>query len=712
MGKKDKKEKKSKKEKKEKKEHKKKKHQHSDSSDSEDVIQTHQNLAAIDEDEWVERPIAGDGVDVNSGPVAQRDDWMNASLTKTDAPERDWMMAPESNPFRVMEKNTDNDPRVIEAKRKEAIRKERELNPFFAQGGSGLPTEESDAQIGEPPKKKIQFGDGGSTWRMIKLKKVFEISEREDRPLEEVALERYGTLEEFDEARREREFLDNRKGSGREGGGRDRDASWRHPASSSERFHSSAEFKKPETRDPDMDEFGRRRRNDDSKAPLTHAEKNFDKRSSHLPSSLPSQPSKIPPTIPQAYVPKASIPSTVEDADARPPIDVVAARDEMNRIQAKLLKASIMGMDEDPKLKERYESLERDVERAGAAAGERKSENDVVVVPTIDSRGRLQDVGEGGPSRLLPGNRRKRKQADTGDADEDTNISQLLLREKMSSSDNYDQQFANQIAKDITYKEGLDYMDERADNFAKKPSASNTHQRQRAITDYKKAQAAQENCSFCWQDSQPPKTHVLASGTKTYLGLPNFIDMVPYHCLIVPIQHALTTLECEDDVWDEIRNFMKCLIQMNWELGNGVIFIEQVINLKWHRHTFIECIPIPQDKFDLAPAYFKEAINSSEEEWSQHRKLIDTSKTGFRRSLTKELPFFHVWFDPNKGYGHVIEEGHSWEEWFGRQVIASMMDLSPDKWRRPKRANSADNVRRAQVFMKAFSKFDWTKMLE
>lgn len=25
------------------------------------------------------------------------------------------------------------------------------------------------------------------------------------------------------------------------------------------------------------------------------------------------------------------------------------------------------------------------------------------------------------------------------------------------------------------------------------------------------------------------------------------------HCLIVPMQHCLSTLECDDDAWDEIR---------------------------------------------------------------------------------------------------------------------------------------------------------------
>ena len=127
---------------------------------------------------------------------------------------------------------------------------------------------------------------------------------------------------------------------------------------------------------------------------------------------------------------------------------------------------------------------------------------------------------------------------------------------------------------------------------------------------------------------------MIASGNYTYLAIPSTVEMVRGHCLIVPAEHVLTTLDCEDNVWDEIRvesriewciyfvyltvkkkkncyniyniqNFMKCVIQMQWESNKGVIFMEQVINHKWHKHTVIECIPIPMDKYEQAPAYFR-----------------------------------------------------------------------------------------------------------
>jgi hypothetical protein len=144
--------------------------------------------------------------------------------------------------------------------------------------------------------------------------------------------------------------------------------------------------------------------------------------------------------------------------------------------------------------------------------------------------------------------------------------------------------------------------------------------------------------------------------------------------------------------------------------GMGMIFMETVVDLKKHRHTVIECIPVPLEVLGDVPAYFKESLLACESEWSQHQKVIVTDK-GFRRSLVKNLPYFHVWFDPNRGVGHVIEEAADWEPWFGRQVIASILDLAPDKWRRPKLLPLNEVAQRAKTFYHAFEPFDWTKML-
>lgn len=46
---------------------------------------------------------------------------------------------------------------------------------------------------------------------------------------------------------------------------------------------------------------------------------------------------------------------------------------------------------------------------------------------------------------------------------------------------------------------------------------------------------------------------MISLGTQTYLALPNVQELVPGHCQIVPLQHLTSTLECDNDAWDEIR---------------------------------------------------------------------------------------------------------------------------------------------------------------
>ncbi|OAD04168.1 hypothetical protein MUCCIDRAFT_37296 [Mucor lusitanicus CBS 277.49] len=265
---------------------------------------------------------------------------------------------------------------------------------------------------------------------------------------------------------------------------------------------------------------------------------------------------------------------------------------------------------------------------------------------------------------------------------------------------------------DAAFENNLDYMDDKADIMASKKGATEEQKMRRAVTDYKRTQETLSKCKFCYQNGNPPQLAMISLGTTCYLALPNVQELTPGNCLIVPIQHVSSTLECDDDVWTEIRNFQKCLMKMFHEQGKGVVFMETVINLRQQRHAVIEAVPIPYGVYEDAPAYFKEAIMASGEEWSQHKKIIDTSVRGFRHSMVPNLPYFHVWCGLDKGYGHVIENTKDFPYWFGKEVIAGMMDLGPELWRKPRYHHASENHARQQAFIKSWDKWDWTKALE
>lgn len=200
---------------------------------------------------------------------------------------------------------------------------------------------------------------------------------------------------------------------------------------------------------------------------------------------------------------------------------------------------------------------------------------------------------------------------------------------------------------------------------------------------------------------------------------------------------------------------MKSVMRMFAEEDKGVIFYETVISLKPQKHTCIECVPLPWDKYDDIPAYFKESILASEAEWSTHKKLIDFSARpgGFRRAMVPNLPYFMVQFDykGEKGYGHVIEgtgesaatgeEDGALDEgdkgggdfpkcvfvvfstlddlvlkvltcrYFAGEIIGNVLDLEPRRWIRPRRVDYRHNKDRIQVLKKMYEKFDWTGLI-
>ncbi|KAM7522546.1 hypothetical protein LguiA_012448 [Lonicera macranthoides] len=115
---------------------------------------------------------------------------------------------------------------------------------------------------------------------------------------------------------------------------------------------------------------------------------------------------------------------------------------------------------------------------------------------------------------------------------------------------------------------------------------------------------------------------------------------------------------CRDNnAWDEIYNFKKCLIIMFAKQGKDVAFLETVTGLA-QQHCLVEWLLLPQEIAKQAPLYLKKAIDNAEDEWSEHeaKKLIDTSMKGLQGSITKDFPYFHMEFGLRKGYAHVIDE--------------------------------------------------------
>jgi len=62
-----------------------------------------------------------------------------------------------------------------------------------------------------------------------------------------------------------------------------------------------------------------------------------------------------------------------------------------------------------------------------------------------------------------------------------------------------------------------------------------------------------DSCAFCYQEEGPPKAPIVAIGHRAYLSCTQNEELVDGHCIIVPIQHYTSTLDLDDDEWEEIK---------------------------------------------------------------------------------------------------------------------------------------------------------------
>ncbi|PWN42775.1 hypothetical protein IE81DRAFT_289722 [Ceraceosorus guamensis] len=696
----------------------------------------------------------------------------------------------DQDPFSNLAKDRDRKPRPEKPDPEKLQISSRELNTQLVQG-------KSLDEYSTTPTNAPSHGSSGYQWRMMKLRRVYETAEEQNRPLEEVALERYASMADFNEARAERQFIEDRSqtrgagGSGRntpnaasasrkgfmfstpggsEGGSRPSSrASFRRPGESSNPgtpsaqlppsvstrfqqrgFESPANGSKPGTPIPSVFTPTVPRRSQ-----LSQQEQRADR------NDLPAD---------QATAPYQRTATAAESSSetAAPPMDATA----LNRLEAKVLRAELTGSSQATSLRAK---LEREKARSGTG-GDRgggfptdaqhiRPDADegatVQVLPTLDARGRLYDVGSGqaaqNPTSITSGNRlaeknnpdRKRFESHdkkTGERlrynadDDEVTLAELVRQERFGagSSDqkDMDAEFAKRIMNDSNFKNDLDYMDENVERLGRKKMKTDAMKRQFAIQDFAKTKKALDACQYCWQEegAKPPRAPVVSSGTLCYLALPEGEALVDGHCFIVPMQHYLSSLEADDDTWDEIKNFMKCLMQMAHARQQSYIFCETVRSIKHQRHTAIEAIPVPHDLFSELPASFKQEILTVDEEWSQNKKLIEfTSARPFRKSLVPNLPHFAVMWDykGEKGYGHIIEEGdlmegdedtygykgaskggNTFPKYFAAEIIGQLLDLEPRQWRKPRWLDANQQTQAISAFKhKGWSVVDWTKMI-
>jgi len=619
-----------------------------------------------DGDEWVEKEAA------TAPPEEEILDLRGPELKESKVQRDSWMQEPSELDVDYVQRKKREEPKgqFVAAKETHDFKiHESQVNQHLADLQRDFDSdgdEEASAAVDDKPAQhevSYTFGDSGSSWRMTKLKNVYRKAEENKEPVEDVALKTYGDLREFDDAREEEREVDRRKMYGKDYVGLEKPSG---------EFYQERKMK-----------AGLRRESS------THAE------------SEPPAPAAQGERMSEAAPPSTTVPS---DPSA------------LNKLKAQLMKAKLMKAPNAAKLEEEYNL-------ATAAGAANATQSDVVVLSNMDNR---QLAGDRSGEVTAVNGKRGRERGLVVE-NEDMSIEDMVRNEKRTRGafGGEGRNFAERIAKDSKFKNDLDYMNDNAANLSKKVVKSESNLRNTAIGDFQKTQRALASCPLCYHEEsdppQPPTAPVISLATRTYLTLQTEPELAKYGGVIVPLQHRHNLLECDDDEWEEIRNFMKSLTRFYASQDKSVVFYENAAFAASRKgHAAMVAVPLPHHLADNAPAYFKEAILSADEEWSQHKPVIDTQaltqkpgfgKQAFRKALAKEMPYFHVWFSLDGGLGHVVEDERRWPkgDLFAREIIGGMLDRGPETIKKQGRWEKHD--RRVEHFRKRWDAHDWTKVL-
>ncbi|XP_003383183.1 PREDICTED: CWF19-like protein 2 [Amphimedon queenslandica] len=692
-----------------------------------------------EEEEWIEKE--GEDVGMETEPVdatptptpdiaLQRDEWMTLALGPSLSSQRR---------LEELRKRTEEE----EEKKKEPLIDQAgqhplELNPYWRKGGTGLP-EQSDVK---EDKKSTQIGDGGRSWLLRSYKRALERAEQEGRSIEEIAAVQWGSVDKLHEMLREA-GIDPNNPDGHYKGKRElysrmerhREVPYGRYERDSSRY-SPREDKRERRRDrfikPSFEE-GK------STVSLTNDESSnsWRKKTIQLPTSLsPPPPPTVPsvPDKPSSLLPSPSFPPPPPP----PPPPPLVTSTQLNSLAAKIMKAEMFGdSSKVERLKNELKQLQElkskqdlvqpkdkdrtthQTQRGGEERGEKGEE--VVLLTKTDRHGNVRPLsrpsrsGYEGPLSTHTGKGKRTKYF----KDDDTHsLKSLLEAERLSSSDDTQAAILKMASKFVpsSSDRGDETVDDVLDTAAlhgkrKKQLKEEEREMRRAINENKRMMDKLDSCRLCFDSSQFEKHLLIAVGINVYLSLPSVQSLTDGHCLLVPMEHTQSSLLTDENVWSEFNLFRKGLTRMFADRDMDVVFMETYTSSKSHSHMIMECVPLPKEVGELAPMYYKKALQESDQEWSDNKKVIDTSKKGVRGSLPVGLPFFYVEFGTDGGYGHIIEDNSKFPHYFGKEVAGGMLDVEPRLWLKPHRESFERQKEKVLRFCEWWSPYDWTQKL-
>ena len=590
------------------------------------------------------------------------------------------------------------------------------LHDYHKKGGEGYKASKS---IGKPEKS-------ASDWLKRSLKRMQEQATQTGESIERIAAIRYGSWQKFKDMLEEKEVEDgipkHKRFSNQCETSLKSKRKFKRPGEGTSKrdFFSTSETKyKHESRKNIEAKYEKRNSNWKRKLEPIETGHTYDTDKSKITSKHSIEPSRNSLRLDDLNnsLTKTSGEQNTLKTETKP---LILSTEDKNRISAKIVKYEIAGkMDLVQKLQaklERSRQAELQVGKNKNSSNESFEAENVITLTRVDRSGvawpvRNQNLQEDKPSRKKrkilthdeEGNRTKYYEDDN-----QYSLSELVARERSGAADQDHQMMSRMSAKMFQKTDGdiftLDDMFESkiSQVTGKDKEAKRVHDR--SIKETKKKLMRLEKCPLCLGNPECKEYLIVSRGDHSYIRLPSHSPMCDGHCFICPISHSCSAITLDENVWEEIRNFMSFLQNLFYKEGKCCVFLQSVTNVKVSPHFQIECIPILFNLFNELPIYFKKALQDSDHN-SSNKKIIDTRKSkGVRGKIPAGFSYFAVDFGLDGGFAHAVENVDDFPDYFGREVVAGVTGAGVELWRKPREEELSMQTQRVIQFEKKVSK--------
>ena len=385
----------------------------------------------------------------------------------------------------------------------------------------------------------------------------------------------------------------------------------------------------------------------------------------------------------------AAVPDSVETSNLQADEKTITD-DDINSLSARIIKAEMLGNQakvDKLKLKLKDMKKKKDLQRS-----KNHGKTETVILTTTDRKGNVRplDIPEGNER----GKRKREKLCKTHSSngsreryfpdDDAKSLDDLIRNEKLSSKpdESLMLKYAGKLSKMSQGRRDYTLDDMFVSNIAKTVDNS-SKDRNKSLAENLKEHKRNEMCVHCIEKVR--EDSIVHIGKTLYVRVPLYKSLTRYHCQIVPAHHTVSSIHCDEDFLEEYKNCKYVITEKVKEFNYDVVFMEMAKNLGQRKHVVIDCVPVPRDDASMLPAYFKKAIQECDVEWSNNKKLIDTSTKGLHKSVPIGMPFFSIEFGVDGGYAHVLEEEKYFSRYFGLEIVGGVLEAAPNLWRNPEK---------------------------